>query len=97
MPNGMRRDILHGPPNQNAPDTSEDINLGIVPERIDRLQSDNASGLTGRNTASFPGVWDQAFIPHTTTFRQQSNVFTAPRTIADDAVVPATYAGNPLP
>lgn len=99
MPNGIRRDILHGPESGRSEviDTSPDLQLGPIPERVDRLQSDNDRGVTGRNTDSFPGTWDQAFIPHQPTIRGQANIFTAPRTIADDAAIPATYAGNPLP
>ncbi len=102
MPNGMRRDILRGANSGRDPvmRTDEDLQTGPAPERIDRIFQDNAGGLIGDNVAvsvSAAGTGDLAYIPHTYTFRPQQQVRMAPRTYANDAVVPAVYAGNPLP
>lgn len=98
MPNGRRMDILRGhrAGRSQVITTDEALQLGPGPERVDRIQFANNTGVTGDSTNSFPNTWDQVRIPHTPIARPSGRAVIAVRTIADDAHIPAIFAGNPV-
>ena len=98
MPNGGRLDILrgHSAGRQQVITTDRDLQTGPGPERIDRILNANNQGITGDGTNSFPGTWDTVRIGHVPLARPSGKARIAVRTIADGAMIPAIYAGNPV-
>jgi hypothetical protein len=98
MPNGGRLDILrgHSAGRQQVKTTDRDLQLGPGPERVDRILNANNQGITGDGTSSFPGTWDQIRIGHVPLARPSGKSRIAVRLVADGAIIPAIYAGNPV-
>jgi hypothetical protein len=98
MPNGGRLDILHGHSAGRSAviRTDRDLQLGPGPERVDRILFANNRGITGDGTSSFPGTMDTIRIGHVPLARPSGKARIAVRTIADDASIPAIFAGNPV-
>lgn len=98
MPNGGRLDILrgHSAGRSSQIKTDPDLQLGPGPERIDRILNANNRGVTGDGTSTFPGTAGLVRIGHVPLARPSGKARIAVRTIADDAQIPAVFAGNPL-
>jgi hypothetical protein len=99
MPNGLRLDILrgHSAGRSQVIRTDPDLQLGPDPERIDRILYANNTGVTGDGTSSFPSTAGMEHIGHVPLAHGPGTAVIAVRTVADDAQIPAVYAGNPLP
>jgi hypothetical protein len=75
--------------------TDESLQIGPPPERIRRISATLNGGMVGNGINSFPGTAGEAYIPHIPSLPFRKDNATAYRGIDDNAVIPATYAGNP--
>lgn len=79
-------------------DTDRELQLGPVPERVDRQVMVGNRGKIGPNVSGFPPTGGLEFLGHVPTVHVVDGVVPSPTTAIDDTVgVPAIFAGNPLP